>query len=148
MNSDTNASEICVENSILVRNIYGYWPSFHDAEIVEFGIKLFKSEGRNIANATIKVCHSGQDDPKWVKPGPKCVIEFVCRDISNADIGLNDLAAGGWIDEINVSKKDDGQFEFDVQPSAGLDIRFSCTSISVAGIYAEAQTELRGNSLA
>jgi hypothetical protein len=83
------------------------------------------------------VSHSGQDDPKWVKPGPKCVIEFVCRDIVSANIGLKDLAAGGWIDEINVSKKDDGQFEFDVQPSGGLDIIFSCTSVSVAGIYAE-----------
>ena len=140
MDSEKNSCEKCVENSELVRKIYGYWPSFHDAEIVEFGVKLFKFEGRNIANATIKVCHSGQDDPKWVQPGSECVIEFVCVDISNVEVGLNDLPAGGWIDEINISMKDDGQFEFDVRPSAGLDIKLSCASVSVAAIYAAGQT--------
>jgi len=148
MDVDKDSIEICVANSVLVRNVFGYWPSFHDAEVIEFGIKFLKFDGRNIVDATIKVCHSGQDNPEWIRPGPKCVIEFVCRDISNTDIVLNDLSAGGWIDEINVSKKDDGQFEFDVVPLAGLDIKFSCVSVSVEGIYAGAQTELRGNSLA
>jgi hypothetical protein len=134
MRNQENSDETCVENSAIVRSVYGYWPSFHDAEVVEFRLKMRK-EDRNLTDATIKIRHVGRDNPKWICAGLKCVVEFECRDISNPIIDITTLYAGNWISELIILKKSEHVYEFDLEASAGLEVKFDCKSVSITAIY-------------
>ena len=124
-----------VINSDIVLKVYGYWPAFHDAEVVEFCLKLTKEGDRHIVDAAISLHHWGQDNPKFVSPGPDCIIKFLCRDLSDANIQVNELTGGGWVEEIHISeKKDDSRLTFDVRPLSGFDVRFDCKTIEIVGI--------------
>ncbi|CAG4920141.1 Imm50 family immunity protein [Paraburkholderia gardini] len=134
---DNNAlGEQCVQNSMLVRTMYGYWPSFHDAQLVGLAIELTEFDGRNVADMNIRIRHKGQDSLQWVHPGPDCIVEFRCFDISDANFVLNNFSAGGWVDELTIKSNSDGRIEFDLVPLAGIDIKFKCSSIRVIAIHA------------
>jgi len=134
MRIQENSGETCVEHGAIVRGVYGYWPSFHDAEVVEFGFKMRK-EDRNLTDATVKILHAGQDNPQWTCPGPKCVVEFECKDISNPIIDIAELYAGNWISRLIVFKTSEGLYRFNLEASAGLEAKFDCKSVSIAAIY-------------
>ncbi|HEV7833139.1 MAG TPA: Imm50 family immunity protein [Caballeronia sp.] len=137
MGNQESSDKTCVENSAIVRSVYGYWPSFHDAEVVEFRLKMRK-EDRNVTDASIKILHEGQDNPQWTCPGPKCIVEFECADISNAVLDVSELYGGNWISRLIVLKKSEHVYEFDLQSSAGLEVKLTCKAISVAAIYSAA----------
>jgi hypothetical protein len=133
---ENNASgEQCVQDSRLVRAIYGYWPSFHDAQLMGLELELPEFDGKNVANMSIRIRHKGQDNPKWIHPGPDCIIEFRFLDISDVNMMLGHLSAGGWIDELIFKSKSDGRFEFELIPSAGVDIKFNCSSARIVSIH-------------
>jgi hypothetical protein len=135
MSDDSKAPADLVENGDIVSDVFGYWPTFHDAEIVEFRLGIRKSESRYIVDLSVKILHCGQDNPDWKKPGPNCVIEFRCKDISGQKFVMNELSGGGWVDELLISKGADGRLCFDVRPLSGFDICVRCASVEVAGIY-------------
>ncbi|ODV42749.1 hypothetical protein AWV79_24330 [Cupriavidus sp. UYMMa02A] len=128
------SGQTLVQNSELVLNTFGYWPAFHDAEVVTFSISMTEDEGRYVADATIAVRHGGQDNPKWTGSGEDWIVEFLCRDIAETNINLNELSGGGWLDEIVISTRDDGRLDFDMRPLAGFDVRFSCRSVEILKI--------------
>jgi len=134
MSNQENSGEACVENSTVVSSIYGYWPRFHDAEVVEFRLKMRK-ENRNLTDASIKILHAGQDNPQWTCPGPKCIVEFECKDISNPIIDLTELYAGNWIGRLIIFKKSEDVYEFDLEASAGLEVKFDCKLVSIVAVY-------------
>ena len=136
MKEDQASPESLVRNSDIVLKVYGYWPSFHDAEIVKFCLRWSKEGSSHIADAVISIHHWGQDNPSFECSGPDCIIEFLCRHLSNANIQADELAAGGWVEEIQISKRtDDGRLTFDVRPLSRFDVRFDCNTIEVVGIY-------------
>jgi hypothetical protein len=132
-----NASgEQCVQDSLLVRTMYGYWPSFHDAKLVGLKIELLEFDGGSVVNINVRIRHKGQDNQNWVRSGPDCIVEFGCLDVVDENLVLNHFSASGWIDELIFKSNSDGRFEFDLVPSAGIDIRFNCSSIRVVAIHA------------
>jgi hypothetical protein len=132
---NNTSGEHCVQDSGLVRTVYGYWPSFHDAQLTRLDIELSESVEGNTVNVNIGVRHKGQDNPNWVHPGPDFIVEFRFMDISDANIVLSHLSAGGWIDELVFKSKSDGRFEFSLIPSAGVDMRFDCSIIRIVAIH-------------
>jgi hypothetical protein len=135
MNEDQASSVSLVKNSDAVLSVYGYWPDFHDAEVVKFCLQLSKKGDQHTADVIIAVHHWGQDNPKYVRSGPDCIIEFSCRNISNANIQVDELNNGGWIDEICIVEKNDDLLMFDIRPLSGFDICFDCEAIEIVGIY-------------
>jgi hypothetical protein len=129
------SGEQYVQDSVLVRTMYGYWPSFHDAQLVGFAIEFSEFDGRNVANINIRIRHKGQDNPQWVHPGPDCIVEFECLDVSDENMVLNHFSAGGWIDDLTIKSNSNGRIEFDLVPVAGIDIKFKCSSIRVVAIH-------------
>jgi len=123
-----------VQNSELVLSAFGYWPTFHDAEVVTFCIKMAEEAGRYVADATIAVRHDGQDNPKWTGSSEDRIVEFLCRDIAETNINLNELSGGGWLDEIVIAKQSNGRLSFDMRPLAGFDVRFSCRSVEILAV--------------
>ncbi|MPV68712.1 Imm50 family immunity protein [Burkholderia sp. BE17] len=124
-----------IENSDLVIKVYGYWPSFHDSEVVDFGIHTTKIEEKYVTDIKITILHRGQDNPQWKRAGPTCCIEISCRNVSNVDLKLNDIAGGNWIQELNITGAGDVGVDLELVPLAGLDLRLKCEVIEVAGIY-------------
>ncbi|MBP0639902.1 Imm50 family immunity protein [Cupriavidus sp. AcVe19-6a] len=133
-NSAGESGQTLVQHSELVLNAFGYWPTFHDSEVVTFCIRLAEESGRYVANATISVRHDGQDNPKWTGSGEDRIVEFLCRDIGETNINLNELSGGGWLDEIVISTQDNGHLSFDMRPLAGFDVRFNCRSVEILGV--------------
>jgi hypothetical protein len=135
MNLGEAAGNALVVNGVVVQSLYGYWPRFHDSEVAEFCLRINKVDTRYITDVVVKIRHWGQDDPTWSRPGPNCLIEFLCRDISNANINVNDLVAGGWLDELNISAGSDELVVVDMRPLAGFDVKFDCRSVEVVAIH-------------
>lgn len=132
--SEGESGQALVQNSQLVLNAFGYWPAFHDSEVVNFCVRIAEEAGGYVADATIAVRHGGQDNPKWTGPREDRIVEFLCRDISEIDINLNELSGGAWLDEIVISRRDNGRLSFDMRPLAGFDVRFSCRSVEILGV--------------
>lgn len=139
--SNNTSGEHCVQDSQIVRAMYGYWPSFHDAKLVGMEVELLESDGINVANVNIRIRHKGQDNPKWVQPGPDCIVEFRFLDVSDENIVISHLSGGGWVDELIFKSKPDGRFEFDLTPSAGIDMKFDCSLIRVVAIHTVSTTK-------
>ncbi|WP_081645164.1 Imm50 family immunity protein [Cupriavidus sp. GA3-3] len=132
--SGGESGQTLVQNSQLVLNAFGYWPAFHDSEVVTFCIRIAEEAGGYVADATIAVRHGGQDNPKWTGSREDRIVEFLCRDIAETDINLNELSGGAWLDEIVISRQDNGRFSFDMRPLAGFDVRFNCRSVEILGV--------------
>ncbi|WP_455289480.1 Imm50 family immunity protein [Cupriavidus necator] len=133
-NSEGKSGQTLVQNSELVLNAFGYWPTFHDSEVVNFCIRIAEEAGRYVADATIAVRHGGQDNPKWTGSGEDRIVEFLCRDVAETKINLNELSGGGWLDEIVISTQNNGRLSFDMRPLAGFDVRFNCRSVEILGV--------------
>jgi hypothetical protein len=132
--SKSESGQALVQNSELVLDAFGYWPTFHDSEVVTFCIRMAEEAGRYVADATISVRHGGQDNPKWTGSGEDRIVEFLCRDIAETDINLSELSGGGWLDEIVISTQNNGRLSFDMRPLAGFDVRFNCRSVEILGV--------------
>ncbi|WP_043356452.1 Imm50 family immunity protein [Cupriavidus basilensis] len=132
--SKREVGQTLVQNSELVLNAFDYWPAFHDSEVVTFCKRMAEEAGRHVADATIAVRHGGQDNPEWTASGEDRIVEFLCRDIAETNINLNELSGGGWLDEIVISTQNNGRLGFDMRPLAGFDVRFSCRSVEILAV--------------
>ena len=61
--SEGKWGQALVQNSELVLKAFGYWPAFHDSEVVSFCIRMTEELGRYVADATIAIRYCGQDNP-------------------------------------------------------------------------------------
>lgn len=118
----------------LVTAIYGYWPSFHDSDIVGIFFGIENNSGHRVIYSIISVHHWGQDNPNWTIDGPDCVIDFRCSDISKMRVDINDMGRGTLVDEIKIEICNDSDVRFNLIPLAGFDVDFICRSVEIVGV--------------
>ncbi|MGO4157479.1 hypothetical protein [Cupriavidus sp. YAF13] len=134
MSKESAATAALIKGSKLVEDAFGYWPSFHDAEIIGLSINFSKSCNTYGSDVILLIHHWGQDNPTFTGNEPDCIIEIRCRGPLYANIEIQDSGAGGWISEIRVTEDSNGRLLFDITPLSGLDVRINCASVEVIGI--------------
>ncbi len=126
-----------VNNSCLVESIYGYWPSFHDAEIlkIQFIRGLEAKEKKSSALVELnywetKAINEGTSALDYVLDKNNIItIEFV---------GLSESSVNGFnfqnvIDELVLTKADNG-INANFVSIHGADVCFVCGTVSVVGV--------------
>ena len=123
-----------ISNAEFVEQLYGVWPSFHDAEVLNFSISFVKKDAAYTSDANFIIYYSGQDLIPSSRKYPICLIEFECIDVRPIKLDVSRVSGGCWIDEMRVTKATNGGVLVDLQPLAGVDLKFECAKISVVDI--------------
>jgi len=131
-----------VTNGWLIRRIYGYWPAFHDAKIQEVSVFHRTLADKPRVDMELSVLHSGQDNSEWEGEGAHCKLTFLFEDVAGDEFSTENGNVPNWIDEIRLSRRDDGRVEVDVDPSSGPSICLHCATVRLLSVKPYASEEL------
>ena len=128
-----------IENKFLLENIYGSWPSFHDAEILS--IKMYRDEESG-KNCTL-VASFYLYETKSINEGT-AQFEIICTNENIATIefqGIENIKLEGFnhqnvIDELQLKQKDKSIF-VEFESIFGVQCSFFCSKITVLGVEAK-----------
>jgi hypothetical protein len=118
-----------IENSHLVVNHFGYWPKFHDSEVMEFTLhRNYPDDPFMELKLYAFESSAEQNEQGFNKLTKQCVIDFEFRGIT--DNYFTDFNQQNTIVELIIEDLED---YFDVQfvPSDGMEGTISCTAIRV-----------------
>lgn len=118
----------------LITAIYGYWPSFHDSDVLGIFFGVENNLGRLTIYSIVSVNHRGQDNPNWTADGPDCIIDFRCSDILKMTVDIDNMGRGTLVDEIKIETCNDSDIRFNLIPLAGFDVDFTCRSVEIVGV--------------
>ena len=104
---------------------FGYWPTFHDAEIVSLHL--------NRRSPSSLLVHRGEptgkvDERGFYVLGKHVVVEFVFEDI--IDLNLGDFSHQNVISSLHIEKKDEG-FIFTLAQCYGLAGTIDAKKVSI-----------------
>jgi hypothetical protein len=121
-----------------VTSIFGYWPSFHDAEVID--LRLHRGDIRDIGPALIAKIHAFEMTKEVSASG-----SYVCRHhcvVTMRFAGIEDLELDGFNHQnalmgLNISgtfSDTKAGLEVSFENAFGLDATFSCRSIEVVNV--------------
>lgn len=122
-----------VGNSILLKNVFGYWPAFHDAHVLSIKMEHGK-RATGAVDLTIELRHWGQDDPNWIARGPDCTVTLTLFDIKIADISMDAFVQDNWVCDVCFTRTDDNLLLFELDPNSGVSIFLACVSAEITRI--------------
>ncbi|WER48602.1 Imm50 family immunity protein [Cupriavidus sp. WKF15] len=134
MNGNGNDVISLINGAYLVKDVFGYWPAFHDAEINSICIRRAMVRGESILEILISIHHWGQDNPNYNGTEKDCVIDFMFKNVLQGGVNIHSIPDVGWIDEISFEENDGGGINVNFRPLSGFDIAFSCEFVEVIGI--------------
>ena len=129
-----------IQNSQLLTGIFGYWPSFHDAEVISF--EMFRgSENANEPLFKVKVhvfeMTNQVDDRGFFVLKNHSLVTFLFRGVDESHIKwfnqqnvLQELAI------IDISSRQLENLRFDVHFASafGIDAEFKCKSVEIQAV--------------
>lgn len=122
-----------VGNSILLKKVYGYWPAFHDAQVLSIKMEHGK-RGSAVVDVAVELRHWGQNDPNWVAPGLDCVITLTLREVKIADISIDAFVQDNWVYDACFTRTDDELLLFELEPGSGASVFLACASAEITRI--------------
>ncbi|CAD6522670.1 Imm50 family immunity protein [Paraburkholderia metrosideri] len=122
-----------VDNSTLLKKIFGYWPAFHDAHILSIRMDHGK-RGPGLVDVVLELHHWGQDDPNWTARGPDCVVTLTLLGVKIADISMNLFVQDNWVSDVSFARTDDNLILFELDPNSGVGVFLACTSAEITRI--------------
>ncbi|MFM0492026.1 Imm50 family immunity protein [Paraburkholderia graminis] len=126
--------ESAVKHAWLIRSIFGYWPNFHDAEVLEVTLRRVNANGAWHTDMELVIRHSGQDNPAWNGHHAPCRITFFLEEVEGSRFTTENVSDPSWIYDLRFSHCDDGRIQVDLNPSTGLDILLYCRAATVTRI--------------
>ncbi|MBQ0726306.1 MAG: hypothetical protein KBT77_03020 [Thalassolituus oleivorans] len=130
-----------MENSIEVESIYGYWPSFHDAEILSIRFTRALSSNEKTASAVVDLNYW---ETKAINEGTSAFDYVLDKDnvISIEFSGLVASSVSGFnfqnvIDELILTKVAEG-IKAEFISIHGAEVNFVCNAVAVVGVRANA----------
>jgi hypothetical protein len=126
-----------ITNSELVVDIYGYWPSFHDAEVLSICFSRGVSTEDRAASVKIELNYW---ETKAINQG-KSDFDYVLDSNYIISLELNELVSSfvsdfnfqNVIDEL-IIRKIDNVFSLDAVTIHGVDFKFKCKKLSVVNV--------------
>jgi hypothetical protein len=133
-------------NSSLLIQMFGEYPSFHDAAVRTFcmqrkrrsfesvnGKLLPAGRSRDLVDLKLEVLHDHYGPPHSDgSPNYMVTLEFL--DIKSSEIDVNAMLEEASIMDISLSMESGGLIKFDLMPNIGLDIRLTCKEVVVSSI--------------
>jgi len=124
-------------NAELLMARFGTWPSFHDAEVIR--IELSRSPDVAINMEVYLFATSSQlDDRGYYRREKESIVTFVFRGVQ--EVALRDFNEQNVLQELAISRQEDGNFRVQIFASYGLNGSFLCASAEIAQVQ---QVELR-----
>lgn len=127
---------------------FGYWPSFHDAEIVGFELRRNDplGQGESALSLNVRVREFETRDVGTAKyhvaETRGCVIHFLFADAREIQItGVNDQNVIGDIAIVASSNDGVGGFDVEIEPIHGFGGSWRCSRVEVARVSDQRQRE-------
>lgn len=136
-------------NSKALLDAFGEYPSFHDTFIVSFCLRLARVSPvsldgdirRKVFDLELEILHDPYG-PRYANNAPWHLVSLRLADIQSADIDVNRICDGSWVQDISLSRDQDGLIRFDLEPATGLDVRVTCREVVIDAITAYPRDEL------
>jgi hypothetical protein len=133
VNTENTTGWELVRNSQALLDTFGEYPSFHDAFITSFCLRLARVSPESLDDGIkrksfdleLEILHDPYG-PRYAGNTPWNLVSLRLVDIRNADIDVNRMRDGSWVQDISLSRDSDGFIRFDLEPSTGLDVRVTC----------------------
>ncbi|WP_107311515.1 Imm50 family immunity protein [Burkholderia metallica] len=126
--------ESAVGHAWLIRSVFGYWPTFHDAEVLALVLRRVNANGGWRTDMELTIRHEGQDNPAWSGPQTPCRITFRFEAVEGSEFTTENVTYSSWIHDLRFSHCDDGRIQIDLNPSTGFDILLYCRAATVIRI--------------
>lgn len=133
-NRHQETDESVVTDGWLIRRIYGYWPAFHDAQLLEVSLRRYALGDKQQADMEMCIHHGGQDNPEWNGENLHCKLTFQLKDVAGDEFSTEEVNVPNWINDMRFSRRDDGRIDVDVEPSAGLPIFLHCAVVRLVSV--------------
>jgi hypothetical protein len=129
-----DTDESAVKNAWIVRRLYGYWPEYHDAELIGVALRRRRLDKAWHTDIELTIRHSGQDNPEWKTKEEPCLITILLEDSTGDEFVTDDVASPSWINELLFSHCEDGRIQVDLDPSSGFSMLLYCSAAVVTRI--------------
>ena len=130
-----------VKNSSQVESIYGYWPSFHDAEILNIRFDRGLSANEKVASAIVDLNYW---ETKAINEGTSALDYVLDKNniIAIEFSGLVTSLVSGFsfqnvIDELLLTEIEEG-IKAEFVSIHGAEVKFVCKAVAVLGVWANA----------
>lgn len=126
--------EAAVTDAWLIRRIFGYWPKFHDAEVLSIELRRRTSANHSCTDLEFSLHHWGQDNPTGKGEHAHCKITFLLEDVEGKEFDIENVAHPSYIGDLRFSPCDDGRIQVDLNPSSGVSMLLYCAVARVQRI--------------
>ncbi|MFM0607121.1 Imm50 family immunity protein [Paraburkholderia sediminicola] len=126
--------ESVVTDGWLIRRIYGYWPEFHDAQLLSVALRQHAVNGERQTDMELALHHWGQDNREWHGDKAHCKLTFLLEDVKGEEFATHNVADPGWINELRFTRRDDGRLEVDLEPSSGFSMLLNCATVRLLSV--------------
>jgi Immunity protein 50 len=126
--------ESAVTNAWLIRRIFGYWPVFHDAELLSVTLRRRTSGGKWQTDIELTLHHWGQDNPTWHGKDVHCKLTFLLEDVDGTEFTTENVSHPSWVNDLRFSRRDDGRIQVDLEPSTGFSLLLNCAVARVTRV--------------
>ncbi len=131
-------SKLVIPGAELAIEILGYWPSFHDAEVISFSVSrgLPGVSSVSVAKMLVNVrdykeVGAGTADYEYVCCN-SVLIEFVFTDVRS--LSLSDFNHQNVINAINIDSVADAQISVEIDAIWGLGGVIGCASVTIGQV--------------
>ncbi|KVQ56679.1 Imm50 family immunity protein [Burkholderia territorii] len=126
--------ESAVEHAWLIRKVFGYWPKFHDAEVLAVTLHRINANGAWRTDMELMIRHSGQDNRASNEHRESCKITFLLEGVEGSEFATENVSYPSWIYDLRFSHCDDGRVQIDLYPSTGFGLLLYCRAAAVTRI--------------
>ncbi|WP_338641921.1 Imm50 family immunity protein [Burkholderia pyrrocinia] len=129
-----DTDESAVKHAWLIRSVFGYWPKFHDAEVLAVTLRRVNSNGAWHTDMELTIRHGGQNNPASNGQQEPCRITFLLEDVEGSEFTTENVSYPSWIYDLRFSHCDDRRIQIDLNPSTGFDVLLYCRAATVIRI--------------
>lgn len=118
-------------NAALLMDRFGTWPSFHDAEVIR--IELSRKPDVAISMEVYLFATSSQlDDRGYYRREQESIVTFIFRGVQ--ELTLLDFNEQNVLQELAISRQEDGNLRVQIFASYGLNGSFLCANAEIAHV--------------
>jgi hypothetical protein len=127
--------ESAVANASRIRDVFGYWPAFHDAEVISIEWRKRSPSPRVAFDLILSLRHGGQDNPNWQGNAvAHHVVKFMFENIEGKEFATHNVSEPTYVSDLLFSRCDDGRIQVDLDPHSGFSILIFCETARVISV--------------
>ncbi|GAB3357607.1 Imm50 family immunity protein [Lysobacter tyrosinilyticus] len=125
-----------IENSEAVTSLFGYWPSFHDAEVLEISIRRFSEPGSGPSlSADVHVFETTNqvDSDGYYVHHKHSIVTLLFRELD--ELALDGFNHQNALSELGIAETEPGgMLRVNFGSAYGLESELTCRAIKVVSV--------------